>query len=199
MAVRMTAGTRREQILDVTKAVVGEHGFHAVSIERVARAAGISRPVVYEHFAGLRGLLEALVEREGLRALGQLRAVLPEASISANARQVLLDALRAYLIAVREDPVTWRLVLMPAEGAPALLREQIAAGREQVVAHLADVVRPGFGPGRESPDPELSARTVSAIADDCARLLLTDPERYPLRRLLAHAEWLLAQLQLPSA
>ncbi len=196
MAVRMTADVRREQILDVTKAIVGERGFHAVSIEGVARGAGISRPVVYEHFEGLPGLLEALVQREGARALSQLRAVLPAASIAGRPREQLLDALRAYLIAVREDPVTWQLVLMPAEGAPQLLRDQIALGRDQVVAQLAEVVRTGFGPGRESPDPELSARVMSAIADDSARLLLTDPERYPIKRLLDHVEWLLAQLQL---
>jgi AcrR family transcriptional regulator len=195
----MPAGVRREQILDITKEMVGERGFHGVSIEAVARGACISRPIVYEHFTSLPGLLEALVERETLRALGQLRAVLPPAALTDNPRQQLLDALRAYLVAVREDPVTWRLVLMPAEGAPPVLREQIALGREQVVAHLAEVVRTGFGPVRESPDPELSARTMSAVADDAARLLLTEPGRFPLRRLLAHAEWLLEQLQLPAA
>ena len=197
MAVRMSADLRREQILDVTKSIVDQRGFHAVSIEAVARAAGISRPIVYEHFESLQGLLEALVQREGARALNQLRAVLPTGSASANARDQLIDALRAYLIAVREDPVTWQLVLMPEEGAPQLLRDQISAGRDQVVAQLAEIARPGFGPGRESPDPELSARVMSAIADEFARQLLTDPERFPLKRLIAHAEWLLDQLGVP--
>lgn len=199
MALRLSADLRREQLLDVTKAIVDELGFHAVSIEAVARKAGVSRPIVYEHFASLQGLLEALVHREGVRALSQLRAVLPAEAATANPRAQLVEALRAYLIAVREDPATWRLVLMPEEGAPAVLREQIAAGREQVVAQLAEIARPGFGPGRESPDAELSARVMSAIADEFARQLLTDPERFPLRRLIAHAEWLLDQLQVPSS
>jgi AcrR family transcriptional regulator len=199
MAVRMSGDLRREQILDVTKGIVDERGFHAVSIEAVARGAGISRPIVYEHFEGLHGLLEALVQREGARALSQLRAVLPVASDGGNPRQQLIDALRAYLIAVREDPVTWQLVLMPEEGAPQLLREQITAGRNQVIGQLAEIARPGFGSGRESPDPELSARIMSAIADEFARQLLTDPERFPLKRLIAHAEWLLDQLQVRFA
>ena len=59
----MTAPVRREQLLDVTTAIVVEHGFHAVSIQAVARRAGISRPLVYEHFGDLDGLLQALVER----------------------------------------------------------------------------------------------------------------------------------------
>ena len=67
-----SAVERREQLLDVTKAMVAERGFHAVSIEAVAREAGISRPIVYGHFDDLNGLLEALVLRESARALDQL-------------------------------------------------------------------------------------------------------------------------------
>ena len=48
-----------------------------VSIEAVARAAGITRPIVYRHFGDLGALLDALVERETLRALTQLREFLP--------------------------------------------------------------------------------------------------------------------------
>ena len=76
-ATRMQAGERREQLLDATKTIVAERGFHAVSIEAVAREAGITRPIVYGHFTDLPGLLEALVERETARALTQLATVLP--------------------------------------------------------------------------------------------------------------------------
>jgi hypothetical protein len=43
--------------------------------------------------------------------------------------------------------------------------------------------------------PQLTARTLSAVADEAARLLLTDPEAYPIERLLAHADWLLSRLE----
>jgi AcrR family transcriptional regulator len=191
---RLPAPARREQLLDVTKAIVAARGFHAVSIEAVARAAGISRPIVYGHFDDLRGLLEALVVRESARALEQLAHVLPRDLAHGEPRAQLLSALRAYLEAVRSDPDTWRLVLMPPEGAPDLLRDLLARGRGAVVAQLAEAVRPGLGPGGPSPDPELTARTLSAIADESARLLLTTPERYPVERLTAHAEWVLDQL-----
>ena len=108
----MTAQERREQLLDVTKRLVAERGFHAVSIEAVAREAGITRPVVYGHFQDLGGLLEALVEREGARALGQL-AVLPSQLAEGDPAEQLSAALRGYLEAVQSDPATWRLVLMP--------------------------------------------------------------------------------------
>jgi AcrR family transcriptional regulator len=194
----MSAEERRSQLLDVTRAIVARHGFHEVSIEAVARRAGITRPVVYGHFTDLAGLLEALVDQESDRALGQLATVLPRDLSAGDPRQLLLGALRAYLEAVQAEPVTWRLVLMPPEGAPAVLRDRIAQGRAAVVAQLAQAMRPGLGAGRESPDPELTARTLSALADEAARLLLTDPERYPPERLLAHARWLIDDLAFGS-
>src|SRR3954454_7545759 len=105
MPSRMSGSERREQLLDATKAIVVADGFHAVSIEAVARAAGITRPIVYGHLQGLGGLLDSLVQRESRRALVQL----PETYAD------LHGALEAYLAAVRTDPDTWRLVLMPQE------------------------------------------------------------------------------------
>jgi AcrR family transcriptional regulator len=183
----MQAGERREQLLDATKTIVADRGFHAVSIEAVAREAGITRPIVYGHFNDLPGLLEALVERETARALGQL--ALPT-DLTRDPREALLASLRTYLEAVREDPDTWRLVLMPPEGAPAILHDLIAQGREAVLDQLMRAV----GPGLESPDPELFARTLSAVSDEGARLLLTDPERYPVERIVAFADWLIREL-----
>jgi AcrR family transcriptional regulator len=193
-AVRMQAGERREQLLDTTKAIVAQRGFHGVSIEAVAREAGITRPIVYGHFQDLQGLLEALVDREAARALEQLVTILPGDLGDGDARDTLLTALRGYLEAVRSDPETWQLVLMPPEGAPAILHDHIARGRAAVVEHLARAVGPGLGPGRESPDPELFARMLSAISDEGARLLLTDPERYPAERIVGFARWLMDQM-----
>lgn len=193
---RMSADERREQLLDVTKALVGEEGFHGVSIEAIARRAGITRPVIYAHFDDLDALLEAMLEREALRALAQLAAVMPTGPLPAGGdrSEALLGALRGYLEAIQADPVTWRLVLMPPEGAPRVLREQVERGRDAVVAALAEVVGPGLAPDRPSPDPALTARLLSALSDEAARLLLTDPDTYPIERLMNHAEWLLRQL-----
>jgi AcrR family transcriptional regulator len=190
---RMTAEARREQLLDVAKAIVVDRGFHAVSIEAVAREAGISRPIVYGHFRDLDGVLEALIAREGQRALAQLGEVLPAALAVRDPRRRLVAALAGYLEAVRADPRTWQLVLMPQEGAPRALHERIAHGRAAVVDQLATALGPGSG-AAESPDPELMARLLTALADEAARLQLTDPARYPAKRIIALAEWLLAKV-----
>ena len=187
---RMTAEARREQLLDVTKAIVAERGFHAVSIEGVAREAGISRPIVYGHFDDLPGLLDALVRREGARALGQLAEVLPAALARSDPEERLVASLAGYLEAVQADPRTWRLVLVPHEGAPRVLHQAISRGRAAVVAQLAAALGGGDG-GLDASDPELAAHLLSALADEAARLLLAEPERYSRERILALARWFL--------
>jgi AcrR family transcriptional regulator len=191
----MSASERREQLLDVTKTLVGEQGFHDLSIEAIAKRAGITRPVIYAHFEDLDALLEAMLEREAMRALTQLGAIMPTELPHGGARkEALIAALRGYLEAIQSDPVTWRLVLMPPEGAPHMLREQVERGRDAIVTTLAKVVGPGLAPERPSPDPHLTARLLSALSDEAARLLLSDPVEYPIERLMRHAEWLLGQL-----
>lgn len=190
----MSGPERREQLLDAVKSIIEEDGFHGVSIEAVARVAGITRPVVYAHFHDLDDLLEAMVKREGQRALAQLAEILPTYLGAEDRSEALTGALRGYLEAVRADPVTWRLVLMPPESAPEVLRRQISEGRDAVVAVLAQFAGEGRGPALPSPDPELTGRMISALADESARLMLTQPERYSIDRLVDHSRWVLGQI-----
>jgi AcrR family transcriptional regulator len=192
--IRLTAVQRRDQILDATEALVGGHGFHALSMDAVARAAGVSRPVVYGHFGDLPGLVDSLLDRVTERALEQLEDVMPDRLERGNARDALIAATGAYLEAVRANPHTWRLILMPPEGAPDKLRARVAAARESVFARLEASIRDGFAAGRGSPDPEITAHMASAYSDELARLVLTDPRRYPLDRLIAHTRWMVDRL-----
>ena len=190
----MTSAARREQLLDATKRIVDRSGFHAVSIEAVAREAGITRPIVYSHFKDLSGLLDALVDREGDRALAQLADVLPLGLDQGDARELLLDGMRAYLRAAQADPATWRLVLVPPEGAPASLRQRIADGRRMIIAQLAERIPPVMGSSGGTPDPELTAHMLSLLADENVRLHLADPERYPEDRLIEMSRWFIGRI-----
>jgi AcrR family transcriptional regulator len=187
----MSAPERREQLLDVTTALALGRGFHDVSIEAVAREAGITRALVYQHFGDLPSLLEAVVGREMSRALSQVSETTPTDPREGDPRELMIHSLRAFLRAVRDHPRTWRLVLLPPEGAPPSLCPSIARGRERVLAKLAKAVRPVLAPGRESRHAELTASVLSAISDEYPRLVLTDPVRYAPDRLLQHARWLL--------
>ena len=62
--VRMTGKERREQLLDIGRHLFAERGFDGASIEEVASRAGVSKPVVYEHFGGKEGLFAVVVDRE---------------------------------------------------------------------------------------------------------------------------------------
>jgi len=188
--IRLSAPERRDQILDAAEALVGTEGFHSLSMEAIARAAGVSRPIVYGHFGDLPGLVDALLDRVTGRALAQLEEVMPDRLGRDDAREALIAATGAYLEAVRGNPHTWRLVLMPPEGAPDKLRARVAAARETVFARLELSIREGFEDGRGSPDPEITAHMASAYSDELARLVLTDPGRYPIDRLLDHTSWM---------
>ena len=107
----------------------------------------------------------------------------------------MLESLGLYLSAVARHPDTWRLVLMPPAGAPESLRRSIRQGQATVLSKLTHSVREGLKPGGEDPpDPELTARMLSTIADEYARLVLIDATHYTPDRLLAHARWLVEHL-----
>src|SRR4051812_11712135 len=127
---RMTGEARREQILDVTESIVEASGFHAVSIDRVAREAGITRPVVYTHFGDLDGLLNALVDRGNRGTLEALARIVPEPG--GRPGEVLVDSLRRFPETVRAGPVPWRPPLMPPAAAPRPLGPRIAPGPAHV-------------------------------------------------------------------
>jgi AcrR family transcriptional regulator len=74
--VRMSGHERREQLVTVGRSLFAEKGFDAASIEEIAARAGVSKPVVYEHFGGKEGLYAVVVDREMADLLGRLTAAL---------------------------------------------------------------------------------------------------------------------------
>jgi AcrR family transcriptional regulator len=60
----MTGQERRHQLLDIGRRLFAERGFEGTSIEEIAAQAGVSKPVVYEHFGGKEGLYAVVVDRE---------------------------------------------------------------------------------------------------------------------------------------
>jgi AcrR family transcriptional regulator len=154
-----------------------------VSIDRVAREAGITRPVVYTHFGDLDGLLNALVDRGNRGTLEALARIVPREP-GGRPDEVLIESLRRFLETVRADPVTWRLALLPPESAPRLLADRIARDRANVVRALATVVAPWLP---AAADPALAARALVAVAEEAARIVLEDPSDGRIEQILANA------------
>ena len=190
---RMPAPERREQLLDVASQLVVEHAFRGVSIEAIAQKAGITRALIYQHFGDVKTLFEAVIDRETSRALAQVSETTLSDLSQGDPVELMLESLRAYLLAVQNQPNTWRLVLMPPEGAPNVLHKAIAEGRASVLARMAEAVQPLLARQPGHADAELTARLLSAVADEYARLVLTDPVAFPPRRLLEHARWWLSE------
>ena len=61
---RMTGKQRREQLIDVGRKLFADKGFEATTVEEISSKAGVSKPVVYEHFGGKEGLYAVVVDRE---------------------------------------------------------------------------------------------------------------------------------------
>jgi len=113
---RMTGRERREQLLDVGRKLFAERGFEGTSIEEIASQAGVSKPVVYEHFGGKEGLYAVVVDREVDRLLTTATQILG----GEHSREKFEAAAVALLRYIEDDADGFRILVRdshPASGA----------------------------------------------------------------------------------
>ena len=103
----MTGAERREQLIVVARALFAERGFDGTAIEEVSVRAGVSKPVVYEHFGGKEGLYAVVVDREVTQALAVMRGALT----GGHPRELLASAAVAMLDYVEENPDGFRILV----------------------------------------------------------------------------------------
>ncbi|HEX3614876.1 MAG TPA: helix-turn-helix domain-containing protein [Sporichthyaceae bacterium] len=178
----MSSERRRDMLLDVTLEVAVAEGFHAATIERVAREAGVTRTLLYSQFGDLAGMVSALVDREtaiAMQGLGEALAPMPEQMDLVDVSEALL---RAMVHAVGLAPRSWQILLNPPEGGPPELHERIAAGRALARAHVQQLLT-GRLPAQLG-DPELTAHLHHLAGEELVRLHLRDPETFPLDRMI---------------
>ncbi len=189
-AARVPLPERREQLLDAALAVITREGYAAVSVEAVATEAGVTRPVVYGAYDGLGPLLLALLDRQQARLLGSLVDALPD-DWAGDPQRELEASVRTLVQTVVADPEAWRPVLFADDATPIQVRERIAADRElirkQVAVLIADLLR--------GADPEVLSHAVVAILEHFARLLVDDPDRFDVDRLVANVQQVVGALR----
>ena len=175
---------RREQLIDAALAVILKDGYRGVSIEAIAREAGVTRPVVYDHFPNLARLLHALVEREERFSLAQLEEVVPHDPAEGDPVEFLSAGVRRFLDAVTSRPATWRLILLPLEGTPEIVRDHVERNRERICKQIEGVVRWSSEQGQlpADLDVELTARVIRDLGEEAGRMVLTDPRHYTPER-----------------
>jgi AcrR family transcriptional regulator len=134
--VRMTGEERREQLLDVGRSLFAEKGYGATSIEEVAARAGVSKPVVYEHFGGKEGLYAVVVDREIESLLASVQGALISGGTS---REIIERAALALLDYVENSTDGFRILVRDspagqATGSFASLMSDIASQVEHILA-----------------------------------------------------------------
>jgi AcrR family transcriptional regulator len=132
--VRMTGKERRTQLLDVGRSLFAEKGFGATSIEEIAARAGVTKPVVYEHFGGKEGLYAVVVDREMERLLIGVTGALS----GGDARELLEQAALAFLVYIEEHPDGFRILVRDSpvassSGTFASLISDIASQVEHIL------------------------------------------------------------------
>ena len=179
-APRMPPQKRREQLIDAALSVIVNQGYEGVSIEAIARTAGVTRPVIYDHFPNLGELLQALIEREENYALAQLEAIVPASPQDGDPPELFAAGVRRFLDAVASRPDTWRIILLPPEGTPAIVRRHVQTNRAQVLERLTQFVT-WASERSEIPaelDIEICARAILRLSEEAGRMVLTDPKRF---------------------
>jgi AcrR family transcriptional regulator len=132
---RMTGKERREQLLAIGRELFAERGFAATSVEEIAARAGVSKPVVYEHFGGKEGVYAVVVDREMQRLLG----LVSDALVEGSPRQKLERAALALLQYIEEHSEGFRILARDSHAASgtgsfASLISDIATQVEHVLA-----------------------------------------------------------------
>ena len=138
--VRMTGQQRREQLLNVGRKLFAEKGFETVTVEEIAAKAGVSKPVVYEHFGGKEGLYAVVVDRETNYLLDSIsQALAGSRDHGANARELVEQAGLALFDYIDSNPQGFRILVRDSPvtaqtGSFASLMVDIATQVEDVLA-----------------------------------------------------------------
>jgi AcrR family transcriptional regulator len=180
-APRLSPEQRREQLLDLVLEIVDADGAGGVSMDAVARRAGVTRPVVYGHFTDANQMLRASLDREEQRALAQLDDAMPrpgDEDLAASFHH-LFDT---YLRAVVEAPQRWRAIFLIADIGTPTLHRRVARIRARIVREFEAALRQSC-PGPHT-DSELLAHHLLAALWESGRLLLVAPKEFTHERLL---------------
>lgn len=194
-AQRMPTEKRREQLLDAARFVALTDGMRDVTMERIAREAGVTKPVVYSVFGNAETMLEALTKREYASAHTQVQTALPTEIDELDPVAVAAAGVGAFMRAVRENVDTWRFLAL-AEQLPEGPRRRYFEARDDLVKQVTALMEWGLAQRSSGPlDAELAARLLFVGLDAAVRLVLADPQTYTEERIVPFASELIRAIQ----
>jgi AcrR family transcriptional regulator len=173
IGMRLRAAERRAQLLGVARRLFARDGYRGASMESIAEAAGVTKPVLYQHFPSKRALYSALLAGELGRLTEELEAAFSQAGSNAER---LRQGFGAYLQFVDRHEDAFRLLFTEALGLDADFQDQVAEFRRWVADRVAAII--AAEAGLDAPRARGLAAAIVGMAEGAAGWWLD--ERRPL-------------------
>ena len=171
MSIRLPAPARREQILDVAVEVFARNGFHSTSMNDVADAAGVTKPVLYQHFDSKQDLYMALLDEVGNRLL---TAITKATAGVAGGRQQTEQGFRAYFQWVSDDHAAFLLLF----GSRASRDEESTLAIRRITAGAADAIAPLIAANISVEHRRTLAHGLVGLAEGVSRRLVEQGQTF---------------------
>jgi len=165
--MRLPAARRRRQLVDVARELFAARGFHATSMDDVAEAAGVTKPVLYQHFPSKRELYLELLEDVGAHILAAIR----DATAPVTGGRARVEAgFTAYFRYVSDNRAAFRLLF----GASVRNDREFAEVADRIVSGIADTIAELIEVGVPAEHRRVLAHAVVGIAEATSRRALND-------------------------
>lgn len=162
---------REQQLLDVAEEQFALHGYGGASIEVIAKIAGVSRPIVYDHFGDKEGVYLACLRR----ARGELEEMILAAVAGAStAREMVERGTDAYFEFVERRGQRWAVLFGGVELAGGAA-EEIAELRFATVARIRDLIA-AIAPDVDEPTVNAYAHAISGSSEQVAKWWRANPK-----------------------
>ncbi|MCZ7631476.1 MAG: TetR/AcrR family transcriptional regulator [Microthrixaceae bacterium] len=175
--MRLPAAERREQLIEVATSVFAEQGFHTTSMNDVAEAAGVTKPVLYQHFSSKRNLFLELLTDIG----DQLRERIAKATASApGPRQQIEAGFRAYFDYMEANTDAYRVLFGAGVRRDPEFASLTQAVEESIAEAIAELI---VVDGHPAEDRELIAHTIVGMTEAASRYWIAHDREPPLDQL----------------
>ena len=161
-STRMRSEDRRRQLLNVASGVFADRGFSATIMDDIAYTAGVTKPVLYQHFDSKRALFIAVLEDCGERLVNNIVTATREGE---TLREQMMQGFTAYFDFVRNDDSGFRLLF----GASARNDTDFAEVTNRVLEHFADSVTSLIIEDIPQEERSLIAHALIGMAESAAR------------------------------
>ena len=184
---RLPRHERRRQLLDAALELFVARGYHAAAMDEIAERAGVSKPVLYQHFPGKLELYLALLDESVDTLVEKVRDALKS---NADNKQRVAATFGAYFEYVGGQGQAFRLVFESDLGNEPAVRARLDRGQRECAAMVSQVVREDAGISAD--EAHLLSVGMVGMAQVTARYWLTSRDRIPreaAEQLVARLAW----------